>query len=152
MSNPNNDKPALTPITQNGTYRLSLSKPKFEKVKQWDDGTVSARLFFKTNDGKFLTHRYGTKYGKSLAMLVGKLSGKFTEEIRSGATVAEFIDYVSAACGIYADIAVEVSQAKDRDGNPKFYNGEPEYAYRLSFSKGSQKPVAKPESNEAIDF
>jgi hypothetical protein len=140
MSIPN-DKQQLTKITESGTYRLSLSKPKFEKTKQWDDGTVSARLFFKTCEGKFLTKNYGTQYPKPLAMLVGKLSGKFTEEIRANATIADYIEYVSPACGIYTEIGVEVSPAKDKDGNPKFYNGEPEYSYRLSFPKGSQKPV-----------
>lgn len=152
MSNQNNDKPQLVKITESGTYRLALSKPKFEKVKQWDDGSVSAFLFFKTCEGKFLSVRYGTKYDtKRLALLVGKITGNFAQEIVANANVADFVAYVTPACGIYAEIGVEVSQAKNKDGSLKYYNGEPEYAYRLSFSKGSQKPVVddKPAIDEA---
>ena len=42
---PNNDRPPLKSIEVNGTYKLKLIKPKFEKVKHNEDGTSSTRLF-----------------------------------------------------------------------------------------------------------
>ena len=38
---PNNDRPPLKSIEVNGTYKLKLIKPKFEKVKHNEDGTSS---------------------------------------------------------------------------------------------------------------
>ena len=82
MSNPHNgaDKVPLKTITKTGIYMLKLSKPKADKVRVWDDGTMSYRLFLMTADGHCLSQSYGTKYPKSLAMLVGKMSGTFTSE------------------------------------------------------------------------
>lgn len=145
MTTQNNDRPPLTPITESGVYRLSLSKPKLEKVKAWEDGTVSARLFFKTVEGKCLSQQYGTKYPKSLAMLVGKISGKYTPEIRMGALPAEFIDYIAPACNQPTEIAVEVTPNGE-------WNGQPQYKYKLSFGKGTMKPSAPKPNDEAIDF
>ena len=88
-----NDRPPLTSISQNGTYKLKLIKPKFDKIKAWDDGTVSCRLFFVDDKGYCLSKSYGTKWTKPLAMLIGKFSGKFTEELRIDATPAEFMQY-----------------------------------------------------------
>jgi len=69
-----NDRPPLTTIDKTGKYVLKMSLPKEDKVKVYDDG-VSARLFFKTAEGLCFSKSYGTKYGKSLAMLVGKIRG-----------------------------------------------------------------------------
>ncbi len=71
MTTENNDRPPLTSISTNGTYKLKLIKPKFEKVKQWEDGTTSARLFFVDDKGFCLTKNFSSKYGKALAMLTG---------------------------------------------------------------------------------
>ena len=84
MTQPANDRPPLKTIEQSGNYRLKLIAPKFEKVKVWEDGTTSSRLFFVDVEGNCLSKNYSTKYGKALAMLVGKFSGKFTAEIRNG--------------------------------------------------------------------
>lgn len=154
MSTENNKTP-LTNISQSGTYKLKLIRPKgTEKVKVWDDGSVSCRLFFVDDKGFCLNKSYGSTYGKALAMLVGKFSGSFVEnELRIDATPAEFLNYIEPACGKTCLVGVEVSQAKDKQGNPKTYNGQPEYAYRLNFPKGSQKPVVqdKPDAG-AIEF
>ncbi len=47
MHNPHNgaDKVPLKTITKSGIYMLKLSKPKADKVRVWDDGTMSYRLF-----------------------------------------------------------------------------------------------------------
>ena len=147
MSQPNADRPPLTPISVPGLYRLRMSKPKFEKVKMHEDGTVSARLFFVDAAGQCLSKTYGTKYPKPLAMLVSKLSGKdWTDEIRQGATVAEFLDYIAPACNVVSNIGVDVTP----DGE---WQGRPQYKYKLTFGKGTVKPTDNnPPASGAIDF
>jgi hypothetical protein len=132
-NNPN-DRPPLTSISTNGSYMLKLIKPKFEKIKVWEDGTVSARLFFVDDKGFCLSKNFSSKYGKALAMLVGKFSGKYTKEIRLDATPAEYLEYISPACGQTTIVGVEC------EPNGEF-NGKPQYKYKMHYSKGSQKPV-----------
>ena len=134
MTTENNDRPPLTSISTAGTYRLKLIKPKFEKVKQWEDGTTSARLFFVDDKGFCLSKNFSSKYGKALAMLVGKFSGKFTNEIRLDATPAEYLQYLEPACGQTILVGVEV----EANGE---YNGKPQYKYKMTYPKGSQKPA-----------
>jgi len=147
MNQPNADRPPLTPISVPGVYRLRLSKPKIEKVKMHEDGTVSARLFFVDAAGQCLSKNYGTKYHtKALAMLVGRITGSFAQEIRQGATVAEFLDYIAPACNVITDIGVDVTP----DGD---WQGRPQYKYKLTFGKGSVKPaVPEKPADGAIDF
>ena len=130
----NNDRPPLTSISQNGTYKLKLIKPKFDKIRAWEDGTVSCRLFFVDDKGFCLSKSFGTKWTKPLAMLIGKFSGKFTEELRIDATPAEFMQYIDGACGKTCLVGVEATESGE-------YNGKPQYKYKLTYPKGSQKPV-----------
>jgi hypothetical protein len=134
MSTENNDRPPLTSISTNGMYRLKLIKPKFEKVKVWEDGTTSARLFFVDDKGFCLSKNFSSKYGKALAMLVGKFSGKFTAEIRLDATPAEYLEYISPACGQTILVGVEVEQNGE-------WQGKPQFKYKLTYPKGSAKPT-----------
>lgn len=136
MTTENNDRPPLTSISTNGTYKLKLIKPKFEKVKVWEDGTTSARLFFVDDKGFCLSKNFSSKYGKALAMLVGKFSGKYTNEIRLDATPAEFMEYISPACGQTILVGVEV----EANGE---WQGKPQYKYKLTYPKGSQKPAVQ---------
>ena len=136
MTTENNDRPPLTSISTNGTYRLKLIKPKFEKVKVWEDGTASARLFFVDDKGFCLSKNFSSKYGKALAMLVGKFSGKYTNEIRLDATPAEFMEYISPACGQTILVGVEVEPNGE-------WQGKPQYKYKLTYPKGSQKPTVQ---------
>ena len=134
MTTENNDRPPLTSISPNGTYRLKLIKPKFEKVKVWEDGTASCRLFFVDDKGFCLSKNFSSKYGKALAMLVGKFSGKFTAEIRLDATPAEYLEYISPACGQTILVGVEVEQNGE-------WQGKPQFKYKLTYPKGSAKPT-----------
>lgn len=143
MTTDNTDRPPLTSISTNGTYKLKLIRPKIEKVRVWEDGTVSCRLFFVDDKGFCLSKSFGTKYTKPLAMLIGKFSGKFTEELRMDATQAEFMQYIAPACGQCIAVGVEAVQ----DGE---YNGKPQYKYKMTYPKGSQKPVV-PGSPSATD-
>jgi hypothetical protein len=140
---PNNDKAPLTTITQSGTYKLKLIRPKgTDKVKVWEDGTASCSLFFLDDKGFCLWKNFGTGYGKALAMLVGKYSSNFVKEIRLDATPAEYLEYISPACGQTCLIGVEVSHAKDKAGNLKYdKDGKPKWSYRFTYPKGSQKPT-----------
>ena len=132
-----NERPPLTSISTNGTYRLKLIRPKgTDKVKVWDDGTASCRLFFVDDKGFCLSKNFSSKYGKALAMLVGKFAGKFTNEIRLDATPAEFLEYIAPACGQTILVGVEV------EPNGEF-NGKPQYKYKLTYPRGSQKPTVQ---------
>lgn len=132
----NNERQPLINITDamNGTYKLKLIRPKFDKIKAWEDGTVSCRLFFVDDKGYCLSKSFGTKWTKPLAMLIGKFSSKFTDELRIDATPAEFMQYIEPACGKTCLVGVEATQSGE-------YNGKPQYKYKLTYPKGSQKPV-----------
>jgi hypothetical protein len=134
MTTPNQDRPPLKSIETAGTYKLKLIKPAFDKIRQWEDGTVSCRLFFLDDQGNCLSKSFSSKWGKPLAMLVGKFSGKFTEELRIDATPAEFLLYITPACGRTCLIGVEAEPSGE-------YNGKTQYKYKLTYPKGSQKPV-----------
>ena len=144
MTQPNADRPPLTTIERSGNYRLKLIAPKFEKVKTWEDGTVSARLFFVDVEGNCLSKNYSAKYGKALAMLVGKFSGKYTAELRLDATPAEFLEYIKPACGQTIEVAVTVEPNGE-------WNGKPQFKYKLGFPKGSQKPAVATEEPRSGD-
>jgi hypothetical protein len=145
MNTENNDRPPLTSISTNGTYKLKLIKPKFEKVKVWEDGTTSARLFFVDDKGFCLSKNFSSKYGKALAMLVGKFSGKYTNEIRLDATPAEFMEYIGPACGQTILVGVEVEPNGE-------WQGKPQYKYKMTYAKGSQKPTVQEAPTENPPF
>jgi hypothetical protein len=146
MTQPANDRPPLKTIEQSGNFRLKLTPPKFEKVKVWDDGTASARIFFVDVEGNCLSKNYSTKYGKALAMLVGKFSGKYAAEIRLDATPAEFLEYMKPAIGQTIDVAVTVEPNGE-------WQGKPQFKYKLGFAKGTVKAVPAPDLNtEAPPF
>ena len=134
MSTPNQDRPPLKSIETAGTYKLKLIKPAFDKIRAWEDGTVSCRLFFLDDQGNCLSKSFSSKWGKPLAMLVGKFSGKFTEEIRLDATAAEYLQYLEPACGQTIHVGVEC----EANGE---YNGKPQFKYKMTYPKGTHKPV-----------
>jgi len=124
-----NDRPPLVTISKSGKYVLKLSTPKPEKVKAYEDGTVSARLFFKTAEGLCFSKSYGTKYGNSLAMLVGKVSRKYVQAPAETMSVPDFLDYIAPACNTYFEVEVEVTPNGE-------WQGQPQYKYKLNFPKG----------------
>lgn len=123
-----NDRPPLVTIDKSGKYVLKMSLPKPDKVKQYDDG-LSARLFFKTAEGLCFSKSYGTKYGKSLAMLVGKISGKYVSEPSANIDVLGFLEYLKPATNLSFEVDVEVTP----DGE---WQGRPQFKYKLNFPKG----------------
>lgn len=119
-----NSLPPLQTITQSGFYRLKLVKPKYERIKVKENKSVACRLFFIAADGQCLTKAFSTEWPKSLAILIGRMSGSFTKEIRFDPSVQEFIDYVAPACGKTVEFKVDVEQSGE-------WNGKPQYKYRL---------------------
>jgi hypothetical protein len=146
MTQPANDRPPLKTIEQSGNFRLKLTAPKFEKIKIWEDGTASARIFFVDVEGNCLSKNYSTKYGKALAVLVGKFSGKHAAEIRLDATPAEFLEYMKPAIGQTIDVAVTVEPNGE-------WQGKPQFKYKLGFARGTVKAIPAPDLNtEAPPF
>ena len=141
MTQSANDRPPLKTIEQSGNYRLKLIAPKLEKVKTWEDGTVSARIFFVDVEGNCLSKNYSAKYGKALAMLVGKFSGKYTNELRLDATPAEFLEYLKPAAGQTIYVAVTVEPNGE-------WQGKPQYKYKLAFAKGATKASPAADHNQ----
>jgi len=132
---PTNERPALTTISTSGLYRLRLSAPKLEKIRSYEDGTCSANLFFLDDQGNCLSKSYGTKYPGSLATLVGRITGTFAKKIAPNATPADLQVYLKPAVGKTVDVSVEITAVSE-------WNGRPQYKYKLTFPKGSQKPAA----------
>ena len=130
MHNPHNgaEKVPLKTISQTGIYMLRLSKPKLEKVRVWDDKTMSCNLFFSDAQGNCLWQSYGTLYKPALAMMVGKMSGNFTSEF-AGSSPEDYVAYVSRGAGKVVETLVEVSPGKPRN------DGKPSYKYKLKWAK-----------------
>ena len=80
-------------------------------------------------------------------MLVGKFSGKYTNEIRLDATPAEFLEYIGPACGQTLLVGVEV----EANGE---WQGKPQYKYKMTYPRGSQKAIApeEPLPPEGVPF
>ena len=49
-------------------------------------------------------------------------------------TETEFIEYITPACGVTCLVGVEVTPNGE-------WNGKPQFKYKLTFPKGSQKPA-----------
>lgn len=134
-----NDRP---PLITTGTYTLKLSMPEQDKVKVYEDG-VGARLDFETAEGLCFSKNYGTKFGKSLAVLVGKISGKYVYELKANSTVPDFLNYLQPATNIYFQVEVEVTPDVE-------WQGPPRYKYKMNFPKG--KGVAASVVPKSVDW
>ena len=159
---PNDSRfPARSLLTEAGSYRIKLRKPKAEFVHAHDDGTVSSRLWFETVDGTlYFTKTYGTRYAGSLAMLVGKFSGRFTEALpEQGVSPEDFLRFLAPACDVPLDVEITTAPVIDKaTGLQAEYKGVPKFSYSIRFPKfqkpGSaaaeiQKPIT---GGEAIEF
>ena len=149
-------KPERKDITTSGEYALRLSLPKIDWVKSYtdEDGktNVTATLFFSDVDGNSLKKKFGTKYPKPLAMLVGKFTGQFTKEIIADATPEEFLAYLQPAIGPTCMIAVEVEQDPNR---PTWTDKEgverKNWKYKLIFPRGTVRPTLPAKSDKSLE-
>ena len=134
------ERPALKTITASGTYQLRLCQPKPEKFKLSKAGFPSVWIFFLDAEGNCLSKYYSVQYGKSLAMLIGKFTGKYTQTLAESATLEELTSHVSQAANCIAEVEVEATE-----GEP--YNGKPQFKYKFKSVKAVialQKPEDKP--------
>jgi hypothetical protein len=160
----NDPRPARNVLTTPGQYRIKLRKPKADFVHAHDDGTVSSRLWFETVDGSlYFTKTYGTRYAGSLAMLVGKFSGRFTEALpEQGVTPDEFIRFLAPACDLPLDVEITTAPVIDKaTGLQAEYKGVPKFSYSLRFPKfikpnesdvGGKVNGGRMTGGEAIEF
>jgi hypothetical protein len=136
MENTNSPLPPLKDITTSGTYILKLIKPKEEVVakrfKPNAAGFASCRLFFLDGDGNCLTKNFTAQYGKGLAMVVGKFTGKYCPMPPETITVENLYRFVEPAFGRKATVTVEVTPDKEWQGRMQ---------YRYKFTK--IEPVAE---------
>jgi hypothetical protein len=150
---PNDSRfPARSVLTKAGSYRIKLRKPKADFVHAHDDGTVSSRLWFETVDGTlYFTKTYGTRFAGSLAMLVGKFSGRFTEALpEQGVSPEDFLRFLAPACDVPLDVEITTAPVIDKEtGKHAEYKGVPKYSYSLRFPK-FQKPGAAAEIQKPI--
>lgn len=141
-------RPERKTITTSGTYRMKVIAPRLEWIKHNPDTNVmAATLLFVDADGNELKKYYSNSYGdwKSLAALVGAFSGTFVEALPMDASPAQFLDYIAPATKGTLEIGVEYSQT---ERNGKVYNN-----YKLTFPRGSKKPVVpKAASDEGVPF
>jgi hypothetical protein len=147
------------PLTTSGTYRINLRKPNVDFVYAHDDKTVSTRLWFDVGADFYVKKPYGTRWPDALALLVGKLSGRFTEALpKEGVTAEQFVRYIEPACDKPMDVEIVVEPIMDEaTGHQAEYKGEPKWKYNLRFKKGkapaSDIPAKdKPNGGEAIEF
>ena len=160
---PNDSRfPARSVLTEAGSYRIKLRKPKADFVHAHDDGTVSSRLWFETVDGTlYFTKTYGTRYAGSLAMLVGKFSGRFTEALpEKDVTPEQFLRFLAPACDVPLDVEITTAPVIDKEtGKHAEYKGVLKYSYSIRFPKFEKKSggpaanIQKPiTGGEAIEF
>ena len=151
MNPPNNELPPLKNIEKSGTYILKLIKPKDEKInerfKTNKRGFSSCRLFFVDGDGNCMTKNYSVEFGKGLAMLVGKYTGKFSPEPSKEMSVEMLIQYVSPAFGRKANVELDVTPDKE-------WNGRMQFNYKMTKIVAYDEGIygSAPEASEDVPF
>ena len=141
----NNPKPEKKPIETAGVYKLRLAAPKVEYVQTYEDGTCSASLYFSDANGNYLKKVYGTKYGQSLAMLVGKISKQYIPTVSPTISAEQFVQLINKAAGITFDAQVDIT------GSKQGANGKTYLNYKLSILGGKEKQ-AEQQDGGAIPF
>jgi hypothetical protein len=119
-----NARPPLKNIEKSGTYVLKLCKPKDDKIydrfKLNKSGFASCSLFFMDGDGNCVTNRYSAQWGKSLAVVIGKFSGKYCQTPSEQMSVEQLIKYCEPAFGKIATVEMEVTPNGEFNGKPQF--------------------------------
>lgn len=144
MNTPNDGKlPPLKDIATSGSYILKLIRPKDDRLAErfkWsrpdENGKsfATCRLFFLDGDGNCLTQNFSVKHytdangvkkaPMSLAMVVGKFSGKYAQAPSEEMSVEQLFKFVEPAFGKKATVEVEVTPNGE-------WNGRPQYRYRF---------------------
>lgn len=120
MNQPSPDRPPLTTIDTSGVYVLRLCKPKPEKFKLNSAGFPAVSIFFMTAEGNCFNKNYSTQWGtKSVAMLVGKFTGKYVQSPEQMSLEA-FTDLINSAANCVAEVDLEVTPNGEWNGRPQF--------------------------------
>jgi len=114
------DRPPLKTITTSGTYQLRLCKPKPEKYKLSAAGYPSVWIFFMDAEGNCVSKYYSVQYGKGLAMVIGKFSGKYAQTLPESASLEQLTAYVDQAVNCIAEVDIEATENGEWQGKPQF--------------------------------
>ena len=124
MTQPNNELPPLKNIEKSGTYNLRLCRPKDDKLaerfKKNKKEFASCRLFFVDDEGNCMTKNFSVEFGKGLAMVIGKFSGKFAEVPPTDMSVDALLEFCNPAFGKKASVELEVTPDKEWQGKMQF--------------------------------
>ena len=134
------ERPALKTITTSGTYQLRLCKPKPEKFKLNAAGYPSVWIFFMDAEGNCVSKYYSVQYGKGLAMVIGKFSGKYAQTLPESASLEQLTAYVDQAVNCIAEVDIEATENGE-------WQGKAQYKYKFKSIKqivALQKPDEKP--------
>jgi hypothetical protein len=150
MNPPNNELPPLKNIEASGTFILRLIKPKDDKIherfKKNAKQYASCRLFFLDGDGNCMTKNFSTEFGKGLAMVIGKLSGKWVNTPSPEMTVEDLYRFCEPAFGRKATFEIEVTP-------DKVWNDKMQYNYKFkSITSLPTETFGTPASDEAPPF
>jgi hypothetical protein len=126
------DRPALKTITASGVYQLRLCKPKPEKFKLNAAGYPSVWIFFLDAEGNCVSKYYSVQYGKGLAMVIGKFSGKYVKTLPESSSLEQLTAYVDQAVNCIAEVDIEATENGE-------WQGKKQYKYKFK----SVNPIVK---------
>ena len=151
MMSPESDSASpLTTIDTSGVYVLRLCKPKPEKFKLNSAGFPAVSVFFMTVEGLCFNKNYSTQWGtKSVAMLVGKFTGKYVQSPEQMSLEA-FTDLINSAANCVAEVDLEVTPNGE-------WNGKPQFKYKFKSIKSilgnsNGQPTLNAEAPQVPDF
>ena len=150
MNQPSPDRPPLTTIDASGVYVLRLCKPKPEKFKLNSAGFPAVSIFFMTAEGNCFNKNYSTQWGtKSVAMLVGKFTGKYVQSPEQ-MSLESFTDLINSAANCVAEVDLEVTPNGE-------WNGKPQFKYKFKTIKSilgnsNGQPTLNADAPQVPDF
>ena len=150
MNQPSPDRPPLTTIDASGVYVLRLCKPKPEKFKLNSAGFPAVSIFFMTAEGNCFNKNYSTQWGtKSVAMLVGKFTGKYVQSPEQ-MSLESFTDLINSAANCVAEVDLEVTPNGE-------WNGKPQFKYKFKTIKSilgnsNGQPTLNADTPQVPDF
>ena len=146
MNTPNNERPPLKNIDKSGSYLLKLIKRDEKHFKKNAKDFASVRLFFLDADGNCLTKNYSVEFGKGLAMVIGKFSGKFAPTPSPQMSIEQLMRFCEPAWGKKATVEVDATL----DGE---WNGRPQYKYKFNKIEAQDSAIyGTPKEAQAPEF
>ena len=91
-------------------------------------------------EGNCVSKYYSVQYGKGLAMVIGKFSGKYAQTLPESASLEQLTAYVDQAVNCIAEVDIEATENGE-------WQGKAQYKYKFKSIKqivALQKPDEKP--------